>query len=127
MRAKRIMVRRPCPGADLLGPALGHDRGRAQDRHPVGQVLGLVHVVGGEEDGLAERLEPLDHVPGVAPGRRVEAGGRLVEEDQVGVADDPDRHVGPSLLAARERPDAGVALVAQADQLDRLLDRARRG
>ena len=106
--------------------ALGDDPAVAQDRHPVGEVLGLVHVVGGEEDGLAERLQPLDHVPGVAAGGRVEAGGRLVEEDQVGVADDPDRDVGAAFLPAGEGADARVALLAEADQLDRLLDRARR-
>jgi hypothetical protein len=82
--------------------------------------------VGGEEDGLAERLQALDHVPGVAAGGRVEAGGGLVEEDQVGVADDPDGDVGAAFLAAGEAADTGVALVAEADQLDRLLDRPRR-
>ena len=97
----------------------------AQDRHAVGEVLGLVHVVGGEEDRLAERLQPLDHVPGLAPRGRVEAGRRLVEEDQVGVADDPDRDVGAAFLAAGERADPGVALVAEPDQLDRLVDRPR--
>ena len=112
--------------AELLGAALGDDAALAQDRHAVGEVLGLVHVVGGEEDRLAERLEALDHVPGVAPGGRVEAGGRLVEEDQVGVADDPDRDVGAAFLAAGEGADAGVAFVAEADQLDRLVDRPRR-
>jgi hypothetical protein len=89
-------------------------------------VLRLVHVVGGEEDGLAERLQPLDHLPGLAARGRVEAGGRLVEEDQVGVADDADGDVDAPLLAAGERADAGVALGAEAGQLDRLLDRSRR-
>src|SRR6185312_3178720 len=111
--------------AELPGAALGDDAAAAQDRHAVGQVLGLVHVVGGEEDGLAERLQALDHVPSLTAGGRVEAGGRLVEEDQVGVADDPDRHVDPPFLTAGQGADASVALVAEADQLDRLRDRAR--
>jgi len=79
--------------------------------------------MGGEEDRLAERLQALDHVPGVAAGGGVEAGGRLVEEDQVGVADDPDRDVGAAFLAAGEGADPCVPLVAEADQVDRLLDR----
>jgi hypothetical protein len=40
--------------------------------------------MGGEEDGLAELPEPGDDLPDGAAGGRVEAGGRLVQEDALG-------------------------------------------
>jgi hypothetical protein len=58
-------------------------------------------------------------------GRRVEPGGGLVEEDQVGVADDAERQVQAAALAAGERLDAGVALLAQTHQVDDLVGVAR--
>src|ERR1700760_2474377 len=44
-------------GAELLRFALDDDPPVLDDRHPVGQRLGLVEVVGGEQDRLAERFE----------------------------------------------------------------------
>ncbi len=67
---------------------------------PVGEALRLVHVVGGQEDGLAEVAQSGDHAPRLAARRRVEAGRRLVEEEQVRVADQRHADVEPPLLAA---------------------------
>src|SRR5581483_4711828 len=69
---------------------------------PVGELLGLVHVVRREEDGLAETAETFDHVPRRAARGRVETGRRLVEEDELRVADQGERDVEPPPLAARE-------------------------
>jgi len=44
--------------------------------------------------------EPADEVPGVAAPGRVEARRRLVQEQQIGVADDPKADVEAALLAA---------------------------
>jgi hypothetical protein len=82
--------------------------------------------VGGEEDRLAQLAQPVDRVPGGPPRRRVEARGGLVEEEQLGVADDSQRNVGSPALATGERADAGVALVAEAGELDGLVDSQRR-
>ena len=79
---------------------------------PVGQPLGLLHVVGGEEDRLAEVAEAADHLPGLAPRGGVEAGRGLVEEEQLRVADQGEADVEPALLAAREARDALVGLSA---------------
>ena len=55
---------------------------------------------------------------------RVEAGGRLVEEEQVGVADEGEGEVEAAPLAAREQLDASALLAGQAHELDELADRA---
>jgi len=98
---------------------------RAQDDQTVGEVLRLVHVVGGEEDRRPLVAEALDHRPEVAPSLRIEPGRGLVEEQELGVADDAERHVDPAPLATRERPDAGVVLLAQPHHLDRGVHGAR--
>ena len=55
----------------------------------------------------------------------IEARRRLVEEDELGVADERDAEVEPALLAAGERLHARVALLAEPDELDHLVDVAR--
>ena len=118
---------RPGAGADLGQVADGGELAVTQDGHPVGEVLGLVHVVGGQEDRLAELLQPRDHVPGAAARRGVEAGGRLVEEDELRVADDPDRNVNRRRWPPESVPTRASRFVGQPDELDRLVHRAGRG
>ena len=78
-----------------------------------------------EQDGLAEVGELADDVPGRAAGRGVEARRGLVEEDQLGVADEREREVEPARLAARQRADVRVLLVLEPGERDDLLDVAR--
>ena len=78
--------------------ALGDDASSDDDRDPVGELLGLVHVVGGQQHRLAERGEIAYDVPGLVPGGGVEAGCRLVEEEQLRITDEGDRDVQASLL-----------------------------
>ncbi len=52
-------------------------------------------------------VEPLDHVPGLPAGRRVEARRGLIEEQQLRVAAERDRQVQPAPLAARQSPHPG--------------------
>jgi len=46
---------------------------------------------------------------------RVKAGGGLVEEQPLGIADQAEREVEAPLLPARERLHANVALVGELD------------
>ena len=73
--------------AERLRRALRDDLAGGDDRDPVGEAFGLLHVVGREEDRLAEVPQAGDDLPGGAARGGVEAGRRLVEEDQLGVAD----------------------------------------
>ena len=67
-----------------------------------------------------------DHLPRGAARRGIEARRRLVEEDQLGVADQRERDVEPAALAAGERGRALIGLRGQADERKRLIDVARR-
>ena len=91
-------------------------------RHAIGEVFGLVHVVRRQEHRDAQGSKPRDHVPGRSPGRRVEAGGGLVEKQQFGVPDERQRDVQTPTLAAREPAGSGIGSVRQAHQRERLLD-----
>ena len=73
----------------------------------VGEVLGLVHQVGGQHDRDAVAAQRLNELPGRPPGLRVEPGGRLVEEDQLGAADDRHRERQALLLPSREPTERG--------------------
>ena len=64
------------------GTATSTSRPRADDPDPVGQRLGLVEVVGGEQHRGAQLAQRADQRPELPAGLRVEAGRRLVEEEQ---------------------------------------------
>ena len=77
--------------ADQLGGrALAHDHAVAQHRDAIRELLGLVEVVRRQENRRAERAQRADHVPGGTARSRIEAGRRLVEEDEIGIADEGD-------------------------------------
>ena len=75
-----------------------HSDGAPTQAKEVGEALGLLEVVRGHHDGGAEGPQVLDGGPAAPAGLGVEAGGRLVEEEQVGVADDAERDVEAALL-----------------------------
>src|SRR4029450_12787699 len=62
---------------------LGDDRAVRDDGDALPEVLPLVHVVGREELRLADRREVPDDLPGVSASPGVEAGGRLVQEQEL--------------------------------------------
>ncbi len=97
------------------------------DGDAVGEVLGFVHVVGGEKDGLTEILEVPDHAPSVPTGGGIEAGGGFVEEQEIRVAGEADSDVEATLLTAREFLDAGLAVGAEAGGLEHVFEVHRVG
>jgi hypothetical protein len=108
---------------ELVGAAVGDDLAAGQDEDPVGQLLRLVEVVGGEQDrGVLEVGQHVYEVVEPAPCLRVEAGGRFVEEQQFGPADQADRNVEPAALAARQRADPLLGVLRQPDRTDELVD-----
>ena len=82
------------------------------DHQPIAQLLGFVHVVGGQHQGHALLLEPVEAVPEQVAGLGVEPGRGLVEQ-QVRVVDQRSGDGEPPLHAARQRLDLVVGPLGQ--------------
>jgi hypothetical protein len=70
------------------------------DREAVAQRVGLLEVVGGEEDRRPQLAELPDLLPHARPRLGIEAGRRLVEEQDLRPVDDPEADVEPAAHAA---------------------------
>ena len=88
------------PGDQLGRRSLGDDLALVDDRHPVAEPLGLVHVVRRQDDRAAAIAQVANHVPELPPRLRVEAGRRLVQEEDLGVAHQGDARP-PAAAAGR--------------------------
>ena len=85
------------------GPrAVGHHPTTVDHRHPVGELISLLQVVGGEDDRAPLLAELPDHAPEGALAFDVHSRGRLVEEDQLGIPGNRDGEAHPLGLATRE-------------------------
>jgi hypothetical protein len=90
------------------------------DHDVVGEAVGLLQVLGGEQDGHPLVHERLEHAPQLGAGTRVEPGGRLVEEEDLRPGDERRGQVEPAAHAARvglREPAAGVLEIELAQQL----------
>ena len=95
--------------ADVLAAAAGGERGRrargdymaaVDDRDDVGDAFGFVEVVRGEKNARATVGQAGEDVADDKAGLRVDAGGGLVEEHDLGLADERQGQAQPLLLAA---------------------------
>ena len=97
----------------------------AHDGDPLAHAQGLELVGRGVEHGHAElAVQPLELGAGVVAQLGVEVGQRLVEQEQLGPADQRPADGDPLLLAARGRGGLSVQRVADAQELGRLADPA---
>ena len=103
------------------GEPSADDAAAVHDDEPVAELLGLVHVVGGQHQRDALLLEPVQPVPQHVAGLRVEAGRRLVEQQQLGLVDQRPGDREPPLHAARQRLDPLVGPVAELHELEQLV------
>ena len=69
--------------------------------------------------------EPVEQSPQLAAEHRVQADGRLVEDEQVGLAEQGDGEAHPGELATAEPVDHLVGVAAELDGLDGPVDRVR--
>ena len=88
------------PALQLLGRARRDDLAVVDDHDLVGQFVGLVQVLGGEQQRGAAGHQRPDDVPHPQPGPRVQARGRLVEEQHLRAAR-PGWRPGPGAAACR--------------------------
>src|SRR5213075_2526252 len=102
----------------------GDDLAMVDDRDTVAKSLGLVHVMRREQNRAAGRLELPDELPDLTARLRIEPGRRLVEEEQLRIADDRAREREPLLLPSRKLADPTVALLVELDESDHFIDSA---
>ena len=107
------------------GRADVEQRAAEDERQPVA-ALRLVHVVRREQHGRALGGEAVDLVPELAPAHRIDAGGRLVEEQQRRLVDRRAGERDPLLPAARQRAGELVAAIAEPRRASTSSTRARR-
>ena len=99
--------------------ALVDDAARADDRQAVAELLDLAHQVRGEQHGDALVGEPPDEPAHVAHPARVEAGRRLVEQQQPRLAQQRRRDAEPLAHAVRVTADLVLLAGAQLDGVER--------
>ena len=118
--------RRPVPAAERRRRALRHDLAPRDDGDTRRERLGLFHVVRGQDDRCALLLQRAHQLPSAATGRRIEPRCGLVEEDQVGSADDAEPEIETALLAAGQRLDASICFLVEAHHSDDIAEIERR-
>jgi hypothetical protein len=99
---------------------VGDHAAAVDDRDLVGQRIGLVEVLGGQQDGRAVVHEAAHDAPHVLALGRVQAGRRLVEEDDRRAADEARGQVEPAAHPARVGlggPVGGLVEVEPGEQL----------
>ena len=118
----------PTDALSCDGRALGDDLAAVDDRDAVGELVGLVEVLGAEQHGRALRGERADDVPHLVARARVQAGRRLVEEHHLRRHDDARRDVQPAAHAARVVLDQPPGRLGEAERAEQLVGAlARRG
>ena len=118
----RLDRRPPDLRLQLRGRALGDDVPVVDDPDPVGERVGLLEVLRGQEDGDAVLArEPRDLAPERASALHVEPGRRLVEEEDRRPVREREREVEPALHPARVAADLAVGCERQPDPLEQLL------
>ena len=119
--------RRRVPLRDLGGRARPDDPPGVHDLQPVGERLGLLEVVRGEQHGRAAVAQVGHEPPHLAPALGVEAGRGLVEDHQLRAAHQRAGEIDAARLAAGQGQHADVGPLGQREPLEHLVDRPRRG
>ena len=86
-------------GADLCGGAVGNDAPMTHQDDPVGEGVGLLEVVRGEDDGAPALGIGVDGLPEAAAPLDVHTCGRLIEDEQRRIADECHGEAQALLLA----------------------------
>jgi hypothetical protein len=87
---------------DLRGRALLDHPALVEDDDPVGDPLGEIHLVGNDDHGHPLVGEPLHDRKHLADGLRIEGGGRLVEQHDIGLHGEGPGDGNPLLLTPRQ-------------------------
>lgn len=112
------------PGLEPVRGAERPDRAARDHRDPVAQLVGLGHVMGGEQDGGATGPQIGDRTAQIARRHRVDTDGRLVEEEDIGLVQQTAGDVQTLPHPARVALDTFPLPVGQADQVEEFGDPA---
>ena len=107
-------------GAQLVDGAFGHHAAAGDDADAVAQPLHQIQLVGGEDDGHAGAGAVGEHRAHHVHGDGVEAGERLVKDEDVGVVDEAGGELDALLVAQGEVVELVVHTLAQAEFLEQL-------
>src|SRR4051794_16142576 len=108
---------------DLGGGAVGDDPAAADQDDPVGVGVGLLEVVGREDDGPAALGVGPDGAPELAAPLDVHPGGGLVEDEQLRLGQQRHGEAQPLLLAAGTLADPPARDLGQPGAVQHLGDR----
>ena len=129
-RRRHVLDRDDRVGADRLlerrRRVEREDLAVVHDRHALAQAVGLLHVVRQQHDRLAVGVQLAEDLPQREPALRVEAGGRLVEEQDRRPVEDRARDHQPLRHPARQREHRRLGPAAQVKLLEQLVGRAAR-
>ena len=103
---------------ELGGRAEGQHLAVVDDGEAVAELVGLFHVVGGEQDGLAVAVQLAEDLPQGDAALGIEAGGGLVEEQDRRVVHHGPGHHEALGHAARQGQHRGLGPLAQAELLE---------
>src|SRR5881296_200238 len=110
-------------GLQLRGTSFGHDLAQVDDRDPLAELVRLFHVLGREEDRhVLLPVQAAQVLPHRDPRLRVEAGGRLIQEQDPRVMYEPGTEIQSPAHPARVRVRAAVRSIFQLQDLEELLD-----
>jgi len=114
-------------GLELVGRPLGDHPAVVDHRDPVGQLVGLVQVLGGQQHRGPAGDEPPDALPDLVAAARVQPGGGLVKEQHRRGQDEAGGQVEPPPHPARVLLDRLAAGVAEPEPLQQLVGAAAGG
>jgi hypothetical protein len=102
--------------------AQGDDFSVIDDRDAVAEDLRFVHIVCGEQDRSAARLELRDQIPELPARLRIEPGGRLVEKEKIRIAHDCAGERNALALSSGQFPEACSTLLVELNETNDVVD-----
>ncbi len=110
------------PALQLGRCPLGDDPATVQDAHPMGEFVGLLEVLRGQQHGHAVGDQLPHDLPHLPPAAWVQPRGRLVEEDQPRRADQRHREVQAALHPTGVRLGPAARRISELEPLQQVVD-----
>jgi hypothetical protein len=104
---------------EVAGSIDGHDPARVHDRDAVAEPLRFLHIMRGKQERRVLSFQVVQFVPDRPPAVRVQAGGRFVEDKDLGIVHERAREQKPPLHSARKLVDLGAAFVRQFGEIEK--------